>query len=338
MAVTITVDDLRAAGLDEHFNALDAAITQYQNGGSPNVAVVSEPFGGREALLEYVTDSVEGVDHVTFPSTATAANLPDLAEHDALVLSDCHSLFTRRIGGFDVLDEFLESVAASDTFVVTAWNEYAWSYLRAVRDVHESFGTVVPDPDLSAEQVAALLTDRYEATLPEFVETDAGGRVKSISFESYPLRIVGNWTVPIPRPELNLEYITSWSPGNDETEDTRAVVFQKIALLSNGNPGIATVLFENSMTDGQIAPAYVEDLDRNPDLDDEEAFVLWTILANDDRSRDDLDSLLEDIPVDRRLQTLEQQNLVNISGESVGIVPEALHAAVVELRGRRLIW
>lgn len=337
MPVTITAADLRAAGLDAHFETLDSAIDSYRDGASPNVAVVSEPFGGRAALVEYVTDELDDVEHVTFPSSATEANLPDLDDFDALVLSDCHALFTRRIGGFDVLDQFLEAVAASDTFVVTAWNQYAWQYLSAVRDVDESFGVVVPDPDLSAAGVEALLRDRYGPDLPEFVETGDAGRVKSIGFETYRIRLIGTRTVGIPVPELNLEYLGSWSP-RDRDPDIETVVFRKIALLSNGNPGIACVLWERSVTDGEIAPAYVEELDRTPVLDDDEAFVLWAILANDDRSRADLTGLLEGIAVDRALQTLDQQRLVDLTGERVSVQPEALHAAVAYLRGRRLVW
>lgn len=337
MSVTITAADLRAAGLDAHFETLDRAIESYRDGGSPNVAIVSEPFGGREALVEYVTDELDEIEHVTFPSSATEANLPNLDEFDALVLSDCHALFTRRIGGFDVLDQFLEAVAASDTFVVTAWNQYAWQYLAAVRDVEESFGVIVPDPDLSAVGVEALLRDRYGPELPRFIETGDAGRVKSIGFETYRLRLIGTRTVGIPVPELNLEYLTSWSP-RDRDPDIETVVFRKIALLSNGNPGIACVLWERSIRDGEIAPAYVEELDRSPVLDDQEALVCWTILANDDRSRSDLQSVLDGIAVDRALQTLEQQRLVDLAGDRVSIQPEALHATVAYLRGKRLLW
>lgn len=337
MPGTVTASDLRAAGLETHFEAIDKAIAAYREGGRPNVALVTEPFGGRTALVEYVTDILDDVTHVTFPSAAKMANLPDIADHDALVLTDCHSLFTRRIGGFEVLDAFLESIAASDTFVVTAWNEYAWSYLTGVRDIAESFETVVPDPDLSAEGVANLLTDRYGPDLPAFVETGAAGRVKSVSFDTCRFGVPGGRSVSVPVPEVNLEYLTSWSPGRSDA-DVETVVFQKIALLSNGNPGIATVLWERGVTDGEIAPAYVEQLDPQLELDDQEAFVLWSILANDSRSRADLTNIFEDVAVDRKLQTLAQQGTVEIAGDTVSVVPEALHAAVELLRERRLIW
>lgn len=337
MPGTVTASDLRAAGLEAHFETLDEAIAEYREGGSPNVAIVTEPFGGRAALVEYVTDALGDVTHVTFPSSATMANLPDVADHDALVLTDCHALFTRRIGGFGVLDAFLESIAASDTFVLTAWNAYAWSYLTGVRNIGESFGAVVPDPELSAEGVASLLTDRYGPDLPAFVETGAAGRVKSIGFDTYRVGVPGGRSVSVPIPEPNLAYLTSWSPGRSET-DVETVVFQKVALLSNGNPGIATVLWERGVTDGEIAPAYVEQLDHQPELDDQEAFVLWTILANDSRSRADLTGMFENVAVDRTLQTLAQQGIVEVSDDSVSVVPEALHAAVELLRERRLIW
>jgi len=196
---------------------------------------------------------------------------------------------------------------------------------------------VLPDPDLSAAGVEGLLRDRYGQTLPEFVETDAGGRVKSIDVSAARVRVPGGRSVRVPVPELNLEYLLSWYSDGEDT-DVETVVFQKVALLSNGNPGVAAVLFDRSITDGAIAPAYVEELDRSPDLDPEESFVLWAILANDDRSHEDLLGLFEDIPVDRTLHRLADQEMIELAGGTVSVLPEALHAAVVHLRRRRLLW
>jgi len=36
---------------------MSVTVESYRDGASPNVAIVSEPFGGREALVEDVTDA-----------------------------------------------------------------------------------------------------------------------------------------------------------------------------------------------------------------------------------------------------------------------------------------
>lgn len=335
----ISADDLKAADAGHLLDAIRDAVTDVRAGWSPNVAIVSEPFAGREVLMDEAEAMIDGdVNRVTFESVVEG-EIPDLSGHDVVLVDDCHYLYTRQIGGFEPLDQFLARLSASDVLFVTSWDRYAWEYLIAVRDVDDVFSTIIPVPSLSAEQMAKLLTSNYADTMPTFVQTDEAGRVKTIGFDRKEFRLPGGRTLGLRLPELNLEYLTSRSLKQDEgVADVEAVVFQKLAKLSNGNPGVATALWERSIRDGEIAPAYVEEVDLRLDIDDDEAFVLEVLLAKQRMARSTLDDVLSDIPVHRALQNLTEQGVLEVDEETASIDPEYLYAIDEHLRGRRLIW
>lgn len=337
--MSISIADLEAAGVGHLIEAIEDAVTDHLDGQTSNVAVVSEPFAGRDVLLDDAEATLEtAVERVTLESVVEDG-LPELSGPEVFLIDNCHYLYTRQIGGFELFDRFLEYVASSEALFVTSWNRYAWDYLVAVHSIDDVFPTEISVPSLSAEQMAELLTSNYAETMPEFVQTGEAGRVKTIGFGRRELGLPGGRTVGVTVPELNLEYLASRSLRQDEdVEDVEAVVFQKIARLSNGNPGVATALWERSIRDGEIAPVYVEEVDQNLDIDDDEAFVLEALLAKERMSRSTLNAVLDEIPVHRALQTLSEQGVIEIDGDTTAIDPEYLYAIDTHLKRRRLIW
>lgn len=299
------------------------------------MAVVGEPFAGRDVLVEYadkefgaasqrltIDGVVESIDDVEFPTA------------EVIVVEGCEYLYTRQIGGYDVLDDFLTAVIERDAMSVTSWNRYAWDYLSAIRDIEHTFPVQVRIPTLEAKAVTGLLLDHFGPGMPAFVQTDAGSRVKPIGFTRQDVG-VGSRSVGVPVPELNLGYITSHSQSN-ECGDVEAVVFQKVAYLSDGNPGVAGRLWERSVRDGEIAPAYVGEVEGTLERDDE-AFLLELVLAKGEVSAEMLQDILLNVPVHRSLGTLANKGVLSVSGGTVSPVPERLYATVEHLRGRQLI-
>lgn len=336
--MSISVDDLEAAGLGHLFDAMEAAVEAHVEDRGTNVAVVAEPFAGRDLLLDYVEETFGlAARRVTFD--AVVDELPSFEGHEVVLVDDCQYCYTREVGGFAVLDAFLDRAAVSDALFVTSWNRYAWEYLTAVRDVDEVFPEVVTVPPLDAEGMADLLLSNYATTMPAFVETGEAGRVKTLDVGRREVGLGGGRTVALPVPELNLEYLTSRTLSRSEAvQDTQAVVFDKIARLSNGNPGVATTIWERSRRDGEIAPAYVDARDIDLDVDDDEAFVLEVLLAKGWLSLSALSSILDQLPADRLVQSLAEQGLVLVEDDTVSVEPEALHAVDDYLKGRRLVW
>jgi len=336
--VNITEADLRAAGLDDLFDGIDGAVESHLAGDISNVAVIADPFAGREVLVEYADESFGAASgRVTLDSVVADVGEIDRPNTEVVIVDGCHYLYTRQIGGYDVLDEFLSMVVEDDAMFVTGWNRYAWEYLTAIRDVEYVFPIQVRIPTLGADGITELLMNHYGPAMPEFVQTGAAGRVKSVGVEYHPVSVPGERQLSLPVPELNLEYITSRS-NTEEYGDVEAVVFEKLTYLSDGNPGVAGRLWERSVRDGEIAPASVEEVEGTLDLDDDEAFVLELLLAKGSIAVEALEEVLVNIPVHRSLGTLTQQGVLEITDGRVSLVPERLYATVDHLRGRQLIW
>lgn len=337
---TIPVDQLRAAGLGDEVEAVAGAVAQYlDDGTTTNVAVVSEPFAGREALLDYAEELLESSTRVRLTEAVTD-DPPAVPDEGALLVDGCHYLYRRCIDGFDPLERFLERIAASDVLVITAWNRYSWSYLSGAREVGDSFPTVVELPRLDDRQLHRVIDERFGPDLPRFVQTDDAGRIKTVELERRSVRVVGNARVAVPLPTLNVEYLATWFEDEGKVE---RVVFEKLRRLSHGNPGIATSLWERGIreVDGEatLAPAYLEDpVAEFAIRDDDRAAVLWAIVANESVLRATLNAVTYDVSVDKELQLLAQRGVVEVDSDTVRITPCGLHPAVDALERRRFLW
>jgi len=274
------------------------------------------------------------------PEGASDEARPDAADGGragALVVSDCHHLFDRHIDGFEALDAFFQRLALSDPLVVTSWNRHAWSYLDAVRDVGDSFPVTVEIPPLDADELRTVIEAHYGPGLPDAVDTGQAGRIEEVVFDRYPLPLPGGRSVGIPYPKPNTAWLAARSVSGTE-ESVEAVVFEKLRRVSRGNPGVAKAAWEEAVTDGEIAPAYIEAPPSGLSLDDDAAFLLWTVVAMESASIDRLDDLFEDRPVEATLQDLVEQGLVTVTDRTVAVAPESLPVAVDALERRRLVW
>lgn len=330
-------EDLEAAGVDTVYTVLDDAIATARQGTGTNVAVVSDPFGGRTALLDYVEAQFDDVERVDFSGVVSVAPDVDLTNTDAVLFDGCHYLYTREIGGFAVLDRFLERIALSNALVVTAWNRYSWAYLSAVRDVAQSFPVHVEIPPLSAAQVENLVTARFGPGLPAFVATREAGRIKTVQWKRRRTHLGRDRSISVPVLQPNPEWLSSWAT-RDEDESIEAAVYEKVRRASNGNPGVATTIWEQSVRDGEIAPAYVNVPAVDLELDDDQTFLLWLIVAMEDVSTDALASIVGMNSVDKELQTLTNRGVIEVTDGSVAITETGLSPAVSYLQRGRLLW
>jgi hypothetical protein len=302
-----------------------------------NVAVVSEPFAGREVFLNYA-EEVFGVatGRLTLEEIVTD-DLPEFPVAEIVLIDNCHYLYSQQIGGFDPLNEFLDRVATQDVLYVTSWNRYAWSYLTAVTDVRASFPTTIQIPRLGADGIAKLIESYHGLPLPMFVEEDDTGRLDAVDIDSEPVSVWGDRTVSVPYPVLNTEYV--FSRFRDEpTLNIQAVVYERIAQLSEGDPGAAIRLWDQSIRDDTIAPAYIQEVGQTLQLNHQEAFVLELVLTNEQIDQRRLEQICTDVAVDRALQTLLAQEVITVEDGRIGIVPEQLYTIVEHLVRRQLVW
>lgn len=368
--MALTVADLAAAGLGSQLATIEDAVATHLEGSVANVAVVAEPYAGRDVLLEYAEDQFgAAAGHVTFESLVTDPGALEFPNREVVVVEGCHYLYSRRIGGFDVLDAFLDRIANADALFVTAWNKWAWDYLAAVRDVDRAFPVQVDVPRLEPEAISALVREHVDDA-PTFVESDGHGRVKTVDFDRASVDVAGR-EVSVPVPTLNVEYLTARDMG-EEYGETERVVYEKLARLAEGNPGVALALWDRAIRGGEMSPAFLDDREAPLDLDDDEAMTLTSVLTNERLAMPTLGEILPDVNVAQAVQTLDHQGLVELerdarrrpgdaatdvdadaeqavadgdgsssAGERVDVVsvaPERFHAAVEHLEGRRLLW
>jgi|GEM_PF-147820 len=351
---SVPVEDLRAAGFGDEVEKVATAVAGYLDDGvGGNVAVVSDPYAGRDSLLAYAESLLDGevvrVDLDPAAADGTGPALPDPApdpeestESDdgagALIVANCHYLFERRIDGFAALDAFLDRIALSETLVVTSWNRYAWSYLDGVRDVGDTFPTTVEIPRLDAEEIATVVEAHFGPDLPDVVDTGSAGRVKTVVFDSREVGLLRGRSVAVPYPKPNPAWTASWSV-TGEDEGIEAVTFEKLRRVSVGNPGVAIAVWEESVTDGEIAPGYIEAFETALALDDDAASLLWTLVAQESVGIDRLSALFARRPVEATVQKLVERGFVTVDDDDrVTVPPRALHPAVVALERRGMLW
>ena len=151
------------------------------------------------------------------------------------------------------------------------------AYLDAVRDVGDTFTTAAEIPPLDAGEIETVVEAHHGPDLPDVVDAGSVGRVKTVVFDSRAVS-AGDRSVAVPYPKPNPAWTASWSV-SDAEESIRAVTFEKLRRVSNGNPGVALAVREDSVADGEVAPGYIRAFETDLDLDDDAAVLLWTALA-----------------------------------------------------------
>jgi hypothetical protein len=334
----MAIDDPGVAGLEADRAALDAVVEDVDTDGPPPaVAVISPPFGGRDAVVDYVVDRVDGpVDRRRLRSPVDPDSVPAIPTDHPFVLEDCHYLYRRRIDGFAPLDEFLDRLARREVPAVTGWNWYAWDYCRAVRDVGELFTRTVEVGPLDTDGVEAVVLDRCDS--PKFVDRDESSRIRAVSMANASLTLPGGRFVEIPYPRPNRAWLAVWLRRTEEPS-LETEVFEKLRRRSNGNPGVATAIFERSVRDGEIAPSDVLDPPRDLELGDDAAFLLWIVVATEAVTRETLSEVMaDDRHVAVQLERLRTRGLVTVEGDTVSPTPESLPAVTGELERKGLLW
>jgi hypothetical protein len=335
--VELTVSHFEAAGLGGQVDAIEDAVGTHLEGSHANVAIVSEPYAGRDVLLAKAEETLgAAAGHVAFEEPVTDPDALEFPNREVVFVEGCHYLYERRVDGFDALHAFLERTAEADALFVTAWNRWAWDYLAAVQDVDRAFPVQVEVPRLEPEAITALVHEHVDE-LPSFVESREYGRVKTLDVDATTVGSVAGRDVRVPVPTFNVEYVTALGLG-DEYGDVERVVYERLARLAEGNPGVALALWADAAADGKISPAALDERDDPLELDDDEAFALTTVLCKERLTDDALDRLLDDVDVARATQTLAYHDLVTVEDDVVSVTPERFHAAVEHLEGRRYLW
>lgn len=268
-----------------------------------NAAVVSEPYGGHDALLDDLASYADGPERLKLGSVADAeGSIPDGA--DVCLVEGCRYLYTRRIGGFEPLEDFVESVAASEATVVASWNTYAWSYARHATGIDDVLGEEVVLPDLTATRIAEMLASEYDVS----------------EFES-----------DLEETRKEGEDLTDRLPASIRfrIEERSENTFEKISARSGGNPGVASAVFEGRTWEKETHMA---------ELSYEDAFALLVVLTKEEVKAGVLEEVVSPRSLERSLRRLSDAGYVETDGDSVTLRAERLVDTVGLLERKNLVW
>jgi len=331
------------AGFKDEIQDIQIAISDFESGKKLNVAVIAEPFAGITTLLNEL-EKMNPIK-VTRLSFSTVVKNKDeilmlLSEQSKriIIIDHCEFLYTRKIGGFDVLEDFLKLVVSSSNLFITTWNLYSWKYLDEVLNIGKFFPIQINVQKFTTSEIKECILSGYkpdEIKFTEDVEFEKENLVDFVkfSFQIKPLKKIIN----IPFFKINYHIFKVWLFKKKVT--TEDIIFEKINYLSKGNPGVAQVLWQKSLEYPTIKPSKIKELDMNVDLDYNDSFILGVILSMKSIKKEELAEITgPEYQIDEILFGLLKWGLISIDDGYCSIKPEALGSIVEFLKKLRMVW
>jgi hypothetical protein len=176
---------------EEGMATLERAFERWSDGHAASVVVRGEKGSGRTTLVRIATDHllaghpIHSVDlHYTVTDAAdliaaiASAFEVEAADWKALenalldgepaigILEDAHHLFIRALGGFGVLEAFLQFVTVTQqrVFWILTIDEYAWNYLDRAVGLAPHFTHEVTTTNLAAARLEEAVMARHEVS------------------------------------------------------------------------------------------------------------------------------------------------------------------------------
>jgi hypothetical protein len=292
------------------------------------VAVVGDPFSGRETVLDRAVRALDATRISLGPGDGVD-RIRAGSDGGPVVVENCQHLYERRIGGFKELSAFLDDLASIGSTVVTGWNRYAWAYLTAVQGLDRDFPVIVEVQPLPVERIEELLMGRCDE-IPEFVadESEHGGLVVTTRHEL-------NWrgrSISVPVPTVSPVAVRELVSDGDL--DPRDVAFGRLTTVSRGNIGVATAIWE-ARQEPELRPSDISAVGSDRELDREEVFCLRLVLAKERIDRGQLSEVIDGL--DRHLGRLARDGLITVTDGTVELVPAAVPVAAEAAERRRML-
>lgn len=317
------------------------AIDAYTGESPAHIAVIAEPFAGQSMLMQQIIRFYpHRVTHLPFYSVVRNTGFLDTMRRteDIVLVEGCHFLALRRIGGFAMLDAFLELLSTSEKLFITGWNGFAWSYLNAVTRLEEHFPVAIRLPRIENATLKAMILSQYDRPILFVDDTppqekrrfSIERRLVDLPFSDSPVALP--WPKIAPRPGAS----------GDATEAAGAAedaIFDRINRIALGNYGVALRIWERSLESDTVRMSSIPANPCTVSLTIDEAFLLAVILSMESISFGDLEEIAHtDIDVRQVLYRLRVQGLIEEERDSYRVKPEALHCVSAYLQKIRMVW
>ncbi len=324
---------------EEEMKLIEKSIEDFEEGKRDNVAVISDPFYGESDLMRRAADVIgpRGL-RVYARYLIRDLEILEAASEKIVMVEEAHRLYQRKIGGFLAMNRFLSFVSSSDGLFITTWNSYSWKYLDEVLGLGRHFPKKIRLSKMGTDQIREMLLSGYEEGELTFVEEvpAKAEKLTILNRSSYKKTLMGH-SLEIPYPVVDMRSIRSRRTKN-EKKSSEEIFFDKLARISDGNPGVAEHLWDEALDYPEVRNALKDP--PSIDLDYDESFALCIVLSMGSIDVRELSLVLEplDLSAERIAGLLEERGLVFSDGDVITIRSEALKGVVEHLRRLRLVW
>jgi len=331
-------------GLEKELQAINEAIERFGDGAPAHIAIVSEPLGGRTTVANEIRRLYgERVSYLPLKFVMSPSSLPDFSSSsgDIILIDNCRLLATRRIGGFDVLDAFLLALISSKKLFITTWNLFSWQYLSAVMNIEAYFTTIIVLKKMDAPELKQMILSRHKPGEIRFVNDGAAERSMFFSLVHKQVRLpLKGAEVSVPWIKLNFTFMLRRLPRKKRIQiSIEDLIFEKINRISRGNPGVAVLLWESSLSDNVISLNSISETTYSIDLNTSESFILTIILSMKSLQEEDLIAIVgSEMDIRRVLYRLVQGGLVRNDDGYYSISAFALQPVAEYLKKTRRLW
>ncbi|WP_370574344.1 hypothetical protein [Methanomethylovorans sp.] len=337
-------------GLDEPIAAIQKAISDFVSGQRVNIAILALPYAGKSELVdEIVKMHPHEVTKVTFSAIMDNKDqIPLLKDPTRIMIFDnCHYLYMRKIGGFDVIEEFLNMVLSSDKILyITTWNIHSWNYLDRVLDIGRYFPVQVKIPSLNPADMKEFLLSAYNENEIQFVNDIEVKKEKIFQVVKRPIaKNITRGKVNLYSLRINYVALQTLLFNRTPSETAESIIFKEIAKISRGNPGVAKDIWNKWLEYPVIKTSNINTVFSNIDLDSTGRFVLYIILSMGHIKKAELKNIIlnwtynvDDMMINKIIFEMLNQDLIAKNDEYYSVKPEKLSVVVKYLENIRLVW
>jgi len=331
-------------GLREEIGEIQASIADYEIGKNLNIAIIAGTLAGKTSLLGEIgrinQNRAVGITFSEIVRDRKEISLSDDAKR-VVLFDNCHYLYMRKPGGFDIFYEFLDMISSQEKLFITTWNLYSWRYLSEAFGIERYFPVQIFIPAFEKENLRIFILKRYGKAEIRFDNGKESKKEPLIYIAKYPLELSSlGRKIFIPILKINFPYLKHLFLHKEETQTAEERVFEKIYLESKGNPGIAWRIWELGLDYPRIKHEDIGQFSFDIDLEYEEAFVLSLILSYQTLKKTEIAEMIgSEFRADETLFRLLTGELIfKDEGASYRVRPEALQSVVAYMEKLRLVW
>jgi hypothetical protein len=326
---------------NKEIDTLIKAIDEGLSGKKRHIAIISEYLAGKQDLCKKIECVHSGrCTRIRLNSFVDDLSIfAYLPESDIYIIDNCHFLARRKIDGFHVLHQFIEMVSQSKRIWVTTWNIHSWRYLTAVQKFNLLFPVQILLYPKNYDKLRDYILSEHQSSVFYLVDTPVPRRlilVKKLKKIHIPF-LPDDFFITT----YSIRYRLIWAiiRGKSHEVEPDELIFQRLAQISNGNPGVATRIWEKSLDAWEIRMSALSPPLLNGGLDPDSAYILSLILSLEVLTLEDLYSVTpQGINIDLVLVQLEENKLIQIKDGLIFIVPLALTKITTELQKIRMVW